>query len=172
MRTPLPNVSSRRRFWPCLVLASCSWAASAHADVFIDAIVTPLGSSFRYEFSISNNEAEDLALVSIVDVPLGDALIGTSLITPTGFLSSYDGGLGIVDFLSDAELFAAGLTLGGFSFESLTGPGAFFTKFEALSLGGTSFAGAVRSTVVPDAGSTLAALGLAACALTPLIRRR
>src|SRR6185503_20563400 len=109
----LPAIAS------ALILTLCLVAQTVTAQVNVDAIVTPLIGSFRYDISVSNNAGEDLALVSIVDAPIGDPLIDPTLVTPAGFLGSYDGGLGFVDFLGDTDLFAAGSTVSGFSFESL-----------------------------------------------------
>ncbi len=163
---------SSRSLRPLALLAGLLAAQPASAIVVVDAVVTPLGSSYRYDVSVTNQEAEDLALVTLVDAPLGDPLISPTLLAPAGFLASYDGGLGLIDLLADSGSFAAGATAGGFQFESTTGPDAGFAFFEALGILGTSFSGTIRTTVVPDAGSTFAALAISSCALSALLRRR
>ena len=84
-----------------------------------------------------------------------------------GFLGNYDGGSGFIDFLADTGIFAAGTTVGGFSFESLSGPTANFTTFGALSEFGDEFSGLinVRINAVPDTGGTWLMAGLAFLAL-------
>jgi hypothetical protein len=156
----------------CLILALALIAQSAGA-VSMSMTVTDLGGSFRYDVSIHNNETEDLAIVSINDAPLADPLIDPTLVTPAGFLGSYDDGLGFVDFIEGVNNFAAGTTVGGFRFESLTGPGTYFTTFEALSVFGNLFNGSINVTVnqIPETGSTLRLAGLGFMALA-LARKR
>jgi len=156
----------------CLVLVGLAAVSEpAWSQVKVDAIVTPLVGSFRYDISVHNNAAEDLAIVSLVDAPLADPLIDLTLAAPVGFLASYDDGLGFVDFLGDADVFAAGATVGGFGFESLTAPGAYFASFEALGVLGTSYSGSLRSVMVPEAGTLLAAVSVVGCALIQVVRR-
>jgi len=157
----------------CLILALALTAQTARA-ITMNMTATDLGGSFRYDISINNNEVVDLAIVSIIDAPAGDPLIDPSLVAPAGFLASYDSGLGFVDFIEAAATFAAGSTVGGFSFESLAGPGAYFTTFEALSVLGESFRGSINVTMisVPETGSTLVMAGLGFMALAFIRRRR
>src|SRR5262245_34357450 len=110
-----------------LALTALLGATRLEAQVSVDTRVTPRGGSFRYDISVSNNASEDLAVVSILDAPLNDPLIGGSLFTPAGFLGSYDSGLGFVDLLSDTDVFSVGRTVGGFSFQSQSAPNSFFT---------------------------------------------
>jgi hypothetical protein len=134
----------------------------------MDMVVTPLAGSFRYDVSITNDEVVDLALVTITDAPLADPLIDPTLTTPPGFLGSYDGGLGFVDFIEGAtDNFGAGTTVGGFSFESLSDTGVFFTMFSALSVDGDPFSGSinVRTNAVPETGGAWSLASLAFLAL-------
>ena len=89
--------------------------------------------------------------------PLGDPLITPSLLTPVGFLASYDSGLGFVDFLADSDLFGAGTTKSGFSLQSSADGSVNFTIFEAL----------YAPSPVPDKGNTMlmSSLGLLTLAL-------
>ncbi len=92
---------------------------------------------------------EDVPIVSITDAPLADALIGVTLTAPAGFVALYDPGLGIVDFAENTSNFAAGTTTPGFSFESLTAPGAgVFSFFQALTVAGALSSGNVQQMVV------------------------
>lgn len=132
----------------------------ALGSLVVSANVTPLSGSYRYEFTITNtlltSPDDDVVVISIVDAPMGDPLIGPSLETPPGFLALYDSGLGIVDFLEDTSNFAAGTTTSGFRFESLAAPGSgFFSTFEAFTVGGDFLTGNVQTQVVPEPGSCL-----------------
>ncbi len=150
--------AQRLRHWlPLVILGVWGGVSLVHAQVSLEATVTSLGGSFRYDISVDNSTNEDLAIVSLVSAPLFDPLIDPSLVTPPGFRGSYDGGLGFVDFLADTDIFARGTTISGFRFESLEGPGTYFSHFDALGIQGTSFSGQVRilrAHGVPDAGST------------------
>ncbi len=143
-----------------IALAVLAGASPLLADVVVDAVVTPLGGSFRYDITITNNELDDLAIVSFADAPGNDPLIGPSLIVPLGYVGSYDGVLQFLDFLSDTAPFLAGGTVGGFRFESLSGPGLFFTQIEALTVNGDPVSGIVNTAIVPEPGTVGAALAL------------
>lgn len=144
----------------------------SQAQVTLDAIVTLRPDAVRYDLTVHNATAEDLVLISLLDGPLGDARIGMTLSAPAGFLDNYDPGLGIVDFLGDSEVFGAGTTLTGFSFETsaMAGPG--FEFFEALSTQGTLLRGDLNVTVVPESGTVLASLVLLGGVVGQTLRRR
>lgn len=146
----------------------CLVAATARGAVVVTGTATPLGGSFRYDLTVANSGPEDFVLVSLVDAPLADPLIGVTLTVPAGFLGSYDSGLGFVDFLEGADLFAAGTTVTGFGFESLAGPAGAFTAFEALGVNGENASGPVTIVTVPEPSDSPVAfalgLGLAAAA--------
>jgi len=144
---------------------------SLHADIVVDANVTPRPGSFLYDITVTNNETDDLAIVSFSDAPENDPLIDPSLIVPIGFVGSYDGVLQFLDFLSDTSVFAAGSTVGGFQFESLSGPGQFFRRIEGLTVNGIPVSGFVQTTVVPEAGSMGAAAAFAGIAVAYGFRR-
>jgi hypothetical protein len=131
------------------------------ADLDLSLLYTDLGGGiFQYELTVNNQGTEDVSIVSITDAPVGDLLITSSLTAPTGFVGSYDSGLGFIDFLEDTDLFAAGTTHGGFTFQSGFAPGAYFTSFEALTSGGDPMVGGV--TIIPEpSGLMLFAIGLA-----------
>jgi hypothetical protein len=111
--------------------------------------VTPQSGSFLYQLVIANAGPDDYSLVSIVDAPPGDPLIAPSLTTPAGFLGSYDSGLGIIDFIEFTDFFAAGTSIGGFSFESLAGPIGAFSMFSALTTLGGPASGDITWKVQP-----------------------
>lgn len=150
----------RFRFLGCIGILLLT-ARAALGSLLVSATVTPLGGSFRYEFSITNtmlnSPGEDVVIVSLTDAPPGDSLIEPSLATPPGFIGLYDSGLGIVDFVEDTTNFAAGTTMGGFFFESQSSPGpGVFSAFSALTVDGDTILGDVKIRVVPEPGSWLA----------------
>lgn len=167
------NSNTRRRPAHALGLTlavcavSCLFPHAAHAGLFVDLSAVPLGGgTYQYDVSVSNNGPEDLAIVSLTDAPLGDALIAPSLTAPAAFSTSYDSVLGFVDFLADVS-FAAGTTVSGFSFLSTAVPTVSFTSFEALTIQGDLLSGQVRypRMNVPDTGSSLVALSFGLAAL-------
>lgn len=166
---------SRHRGWMAAAVGLALSGSSAMAQVSVDAVVTPQGGSFRFDITVRNEATEEVTLVSLVDAPQSDPLIGGSLVLPTGFLGNYDSGLGIVDFLADTGIFGIGQQTSGFRFDTQSfGPGE-FVNFEALGVGGTLYTGSIRFRPpvvgVPDAGSTLAQLGVVGLALAGGWRR-
>lgn len=148
--------------------ALCAFLApgAARADlVTVIPTVTPNGSLYHYDYAITNNAPEDLAIVSIPVLPGPDTI--QNLSTPAGFLGSFDSGLGFVDFLGDLDVFAQGTTLSGFMFDSPFAPGP--SVFQALSVSGTSFVGST-SAPVPEPGS-FALMGAAASTGLYALRR-
>lgn len=142
--------------------------ASANASVIVNIDYSPTGTgTFLYSVSITNNTLNDLSIVSIIDAPIGDSLISPSLMSPSGYLASYDGGAGIVDFIEGSSSFSVGSTFGVFSFESSALPNTAFTMFEAVDIIGGSISG--MTTIVPEPATfSLAALAV----LPPILRRR
>lgn len=160
-------------FSAAAILVMTLGAPSAKA-VVVHGVVTQLAGSYLYEIFVLNDEAAELLIVSLIDAPLADPLIGPTLTTPVGFLGNYDSGLGYVDLIADTTSFLPGSTVDGFSFESLAGPGTgYFTTFEAIDASGNPYSGPVTLTVngVPETGGTLMMSGLV-CAALGLLRRR
>lgn len=124
----------------------------ANALLTVEDTVTPGAGVFHHEFTITNDTADDVAIVSIVDAPLGDPFITGSLVVPAGFLGNYDSGLGIVDFLGDTQVFAVGATISGFEFDSASAPTpgqpSLFTSFVALTVNLDEIRGDVQSRAV------------------------
>ncbi|HAB16461.1 MAG TPA: hypothetical protein PLX89_19065 [Verrucomicrobiota bacterium] len=124
---------------------------AGRAQILVNGIATPVGSGvFHYEFSVNNTGADDYVVVSLVDAPLGDPLIDPSLVSPLGFVSSYDLGLGFVDFIGDTDSFTPGTHISGFSFDSRAKPSTAFREFEALSALGELVSGRVNYATVPE----------------------
>lgn len=169
MKTSLLNPFRPSRCGLLVAWASWMLAGSAFAEIHVDAVVTPVGSSYRFDIAVRNDSTEDVALISLVDAPTADPLIGSTLVLPTGFQGSYDAGLGIVDFLADTGIFAVGQEILGFRFDAQTFDPGNFVSFEALGVQGTLFTGSIRYRPpvvgVPDGGSTLAQLSLAGLVL-------
>jgi hypothetical protein len=148
----------------CLFVA----ASQAHAQVDVTPTVSFANGVYSYNYSVANSSAEDLALVNINVTP--GLFTIQNLLTPAGFQSVYDTNLGIVTFLSDANVFGAGTTLDGFTFDSPYAPSA--TMFDALSLNGTPFVGTTQGPVVPEPGSLALLVGLGVTGIVALRRRK
>jgi hypothetical protein len=151
-----------------VLLALFVAAGQAHAQLDLTPSVTFANGLYTYDYTIANSSAEDLALVN-VNVSPGH-FTALNLSVPMGFQGVYDENLGIVTFLSDAEVFGAGTSLGGFRFDSIYAPSA--TTFDALSLNGTSFNGITQGPVVPEPGSIALLAGLGVTGLMACRRRR
>jgi hypothetical protein len=140
---------------------------SVHA-LLVEGTQQAIPGGYHYEFTIDNTAGpEEIAIVSL-NAPLADPLIDLSLATPAGFLGSYDGGLGLVDFIGDTAFFSVGSITSGFGFDSIGTPPDFFSVFSALDVAGGQLTGTISFQSVPDAGSTLlpTCLGLCALAIT------
>ncbi len=138
-------------------LLTCVLGSHAHAMLIVEATVTPSGGGFSFDIAIDNATFDDFSIVSIIDAPLGDATIGATLLGPAGFATSYDPGLGFVDFIEDTNFFAAGTRVEGFSFDSAFDASALqFANFQALTVFGDLVEGAVTvlrpAVVVPEPG--------------------
>ena len=161
-----PNPSGAPRGVLLLVTAlGVILTQAAHAGLIVHVHSSPLpGGLFEYEFSVSNQTPDPLAIVSLLDAPTGDAVLAASLTGPMGFLTNYDSGLGIVDFLEGTSTFGSGSTIHGFSFQSGAAPGTAFQFIEALNVRGDHIPATVT---VPDGGdpswAAVAGLVLFAC---------
>ncbi|MDQ2694170.1 MAG: hypothetical protein M3Z21_02105 [Pseudomonadota bacterium] len=140
-------------------------APTVRANLMVEAVVSPIGGGgFHYEFAVVNATLADAFLVTLTDAPLDDALITATLTAPAGFLANYDPGLGLIDFIADAAGFFPLGTTAGFAFDSLFGPTANFTLFQAFTESAfpdPAAAGQVSFAAVPaPAGIALWLLGL------------
>jgi hypothetical protein len=148
-------------------LAFAFVANAAAASVIVNVSFLPTGTgTFLYSVAVTNDGPDDLSIVSLSDGPTFDSLIDTSLMSPTGFLASYDSGSGFVDFIEDTSAFTSGGTVASFTFESMAAPGSAFTMFEALDINGGSISG--LTTLIPEPASS----GLAVLTLLPFALRR
>ncbi len=170
-RKPDRIMNRSRSCFPA-VLAASLLPLTTDAAVLVSGTVRPSGGAFHYEISIANTGPEDVALVTFTDAPLGDPLIGPSLSAPAGYVASYDGGQGFLDFLGLASDLLGGTQAGPFRFDSLAGPGTAFGAFESTDVAGLPSRGTVDLTVIPEPvlGGTALALGLLGSAL--VCRRR
>jgi hypothetical protein len=156
-------MSTLRTVWiiPTLALSLIA-SGIAHADVIVTANVTPNGGLFQYDYSITNQTADDLPVLDIAVTP--DITIG-DLTAPTGFETAYDPGLGLVSFLENTASFGS-TPLSGFMFDSSVAPSA--TTFTATLQDLTTFAvstmsGSTQGPVVPEPTMLMpCALGMAA----------
>ena len=75
----------------------------SRAALLVEATVDGIGGGlFHWEFQVSNSGPEDVVIVSL-EAPPGDTAIPGSLSAPAGYQAAYDAGLGIVDFIEDAD---------------------------------------------------------------------
>ena len=117
------------QLWRCLRPVAVTGAllftaiAACNAQVVISPTVTAIGGAlFHYNYTITNTSAtDDLFDVSIHVIPA----IGSvqNLVTPAGFKSAFDSGLGLVDFVEDSSFFTTGTPITGFGFDSKFAPG-------------------------------------------------
>ena len=163
------RVRKRVTLSACL-LGSCLVTQQVRSEVHVHLDSSPLGSGvFQYELSVVNSGLEDIAIVSVVDAPVSDALIGSTLQAPVGFNAIYDPGAGLsfgfIDLLEDTALFAAATSTSGFHFQSEATPPENFTLFEAISVARNIISGTIQMRTVPETGSTLLLAGLGVAGL-------
>lgn len=135
-----------------LALVLIPGSAALADPIVVSATVTPSGSLFYYDYTVTNNSSSDLFLLDIAVTP---GSIITGRVTPTGFVSAYDSGLGLVSFLEDTLSFGT-TAIDGFAFYSPVAPGP--TTFTAsLLLATTGEIGTLSgSTIGPTASAGVA----------------
>ena len=92
------------------VIAGIAFASSAQAQLIVTPTITPIGSQFHYNYSVTNNTPNDIFDVDVSVRPGAGVL--TNLVAPTGFQIAYDSGLGLVSFLEDTSTFSSSPTTG------------------------------------------------------------
>jgi hypothetical protein len=138
------------------------------AQITVTPDVTLGNGLYHYDYTVANNGTTDLLDVAIDVAAMPDAI--QNLMAPDGFQTSFDSGLGIVDFLADSHTFTAGGSLSGFAFDSPFGPTD--STFTTLDVNGDTFTGATAApTGVPEPGG-VALLGAAATTGIVALRRR
>lgn len=118
-----------------LGLAALLYALVPNSAYAASLTVTPTTTSenglFHYNYTISNDTINDFLLVTIDVAAQPNAI--QNLVTPTGFFSNFDPGIGLLDFAGPASTgFTAGSTFTGFEFDSPLQPRA--SSFTALRL--------------------------------------
>ncbi len=150
-------------------LATAFLVPVAQADLFVNLTPSALGGGlYSYEATVENTGPRDIAIVSLLNAPTHDPLIGSTLFSPAGFATSYDSLLGIIDLLPNLA-FSVGTVTGGFGFQTMTAPapGSSLDLFEALTIDGDLITGRIRYRTpgVPDGGPWLPALLLGVATL-------
>ena len=147
--------------------AACALALPAQAQVSVSETLTRAGSLFQYNYVVANNTPDDIFILTLGNLPVGPNAV-QNLAFPAGFQATYDSGLNLVSFLPDLgsnSVFGAGITTGGFSFQSPYLPVG--TTFDTLSL-----AGEITGAVTPEPGAfPLALCGIFAAGLAFRCRR-
>lgn len=123
---------------------------------------------YRYSYSVTNNEALDLILLTI---PTDSAADATSISPPLGFSLTYDPSQAVINLFEDSDLFtnqtfAPASTVSPFEFNSPFAPG--LVTFTAYDVSGAEFSGTTLAPVPEPSISLLAALSSVAV----LARRR
>ena len=126
---------------------------ACQAQVIINPPVSlGVGGIWHYNYTITNTSAtDDLFDVTIHTLPIPNGVTG--LVTPTGFKSAFDSGLGLVDFLEDTNNFLFNVPITGFGFDSRFGPGS--GVFDG------NFLSAASGNIITVSGRTLAPIGSA-----------
>ena len=140
---------------------------AAAADVIVQANVTPLGSQFRYDYTLTNVSAADNLILLSLTRP-GPSSI-TDISAPSGWDSS-NLDAAYVDFIAQGSGLAPGSgPLAGFGYTSaVRNP----VDFQAFDASGNLYEGSViGASAIPEPG-TFVLLGFAALALVACSRRR
>ncbi len=152
-----------RLFLPILAIGFTAPAVHGQFDITVDVMPTG-GGMFHYEYTATNTTAIDMVILSLL-IPAEPGAI-SNLSGPAGFATSFDPGLGYLDFIGDQNLFEPALPAGLFTFDSPYGPGP--VGYESLNVNGTFFSGSTTGPVIPEPGSGLLLLA----GLTFLARAR
>lgn len=138
--------------------------------VMVNATVTPSGSLFRYNYSVTNSASFDISAITINVLSLPNAV--QNLIAPTGFNIFFDSGLGVVNFVENTRTFTAGTTVSGFQFDSPFAPQV--SSFTALGLDASQNPIIFTGTTLAPAAAVPepTTLALLAPGLLYLLRRR
>ena len=129
-------------------------ATLGHAMVTVNPVVTPNGSLFRYNYTITNGTGLDVPVIDI-NVARGTGVI-LNLAAPVGFLTAYDSALGLVSFLENTALFGT-TPLAGFTFDSPFSARA--SSFTATFADGSVMSGATLAPVPEPTALSLFGVG-------------
>ena len=95
---------------------------ACRAQVVITPGVSVVSGLYQYRYAITNTSpTDDLFDISFHVMPTPDAV--QNIVTPIGFKSAFDPGLGLVDFVEDSSFFNTGIPVSGFGFTSKFSPG-------------------------------------------------
>jgi hypothetical protein len=157
----------------CALLLLPATTARANHLVTLSSVVTfnSALSLYTYNYSVTNNTADPVAVVSFGVFALPDAVLNPA--APSGFNLFFDAGLGQVDLVEDTQTFAPNVTVSGFTFQSAFAPNpSAYTYVNANT--GQAFSGGttLAPTVIPEPGTLTLGLGLAPGLLLVHRRRR
>lgn len=174
----MTRTSLRSTFGLIAVLSASAAMQGANAQVLITPTVSFSNGLYNYNYSVTNNTMDTLAITTFDVRPLANAVMMPS--APAGFGISFDPGpfppgVGLVSFFEDDNpatlgTFAPGSTVSGFMFTSRFQPTV--SNFEALDINGMLFRGQTLAPAnVPEPG-TLALGATLVFGMTGLIRTR
>ena len=135
----------------CAALAALALPTVGNAQIGIKTTVTSVGSLFHYDYTLTNNTANEIAIFTLEGLPASSNAV-LNLTAPTGFQASFDSGLGLLSFIGDTKFFSPGTTSPDFVFDSPFQPRT--STFTALDVTGTEIKGsATAPSAVPEPGA-------------------
>jgi len=137
----------KKRLAPTIGLLLFTSALAFGDPITVSPVVTQSGSTFHYDYSISNTTGLDLPVLDVAVTP-GPTV--TNLMAPAGFQSAFDSVLGLVSFLEDTDVFSPS-PISGFMFDSLVGPSS--TSFTATLLDANFNVSTMSGSTIGPAGS-------------------
>ena len=155
-----PRLPRARSILGCLLIGITSPLASQAAVTVNSSFSLDTNTNlFTYSYTVENLGPSELGLVSI---PTSAAANISNVVTPEGFILTFDPFLGFINLFEDSDLFteqsfAVGTTTPAFQFTSVLAPGT--ATYTAFDTAGDEFTGAAISPI-PEP-STLLFTGVA-----------
>jgi hypothetical protein len=126
---------TKSRAWQLGMVALITAVGATADPVTVTPTVTAIAGGFNYSYTISETLTDSTGDdVFLIDIPVvADPSAVTNRMTPAGFRSAFDSGLGLVSFIEDTSSFSS-TPQGGFSFDSPFAPGSVTFAAQVLSL--------------------------------------
>jgi hypothetical protein len=125
---------TKSRAWQLGMATLIAAVGATAGPVTVTPSVTAIAGGFNYSYTVSETLTNSLGDdVFLIDIPVvADPSAVTNLMTPAGFESAFDSGLGLVSFLEDTTDFSS-TPQSGFSFDSPFAPGSVTFSASVLS---------------------------------------